>query len=96
MEGIRKVCINIEDINWAKGYNTQMIMEGQDYKKVHVPPKEYMSARLSFPASTVVDYFIDPESRDRDLIVWLQHRGEIRFEYSPVLETQLETIMSVK
>ena len=96
MEGIRKVCINADDINTARNFNMQLIAEGNSYQRVPIPRPQYMGVRLSFPASLVLDYFIDPQSEDKDIIVFMSHRGEVRFEYNPILETQLETIMSVK
>lgn len=94
MVGMRKVCINAVNIQNAHMYNQQMQMSGDNCIQMEVPKAKYLSARFSFRPHTVMDWFIDPESRENDIIVFLQHRGELRFEYSPALETNLENVFS--
>lgn len=97
MVGLRKVCINIHAMNHAIQYNNALTNSGEDFfKLMKVPEPEYMTARFAFRPDNIVDWFIDPESDTKDIIVWLSNRGEIRFEYSVVLETKLETIFSIE
>lgn len=95
MVGERKVCINFTDIQNIRMYNAQAQQAGEQYNKLEVPAPQYLTAMFSFRSSTIVDWFIDPESKDNDIIVFLQHRGEMRFSYDVALETKLTNISSV-
>lgn len=95
MVGIRKVCVNAINIQNAHMYNQQMQMSGDQWQQMAVPEPKYLGARFSFRPHTVMDWFIDPESKERDIIIFLQHRGELRFEYDALLETNLENVFSI-
>lgn len=96
MIALRKVCINADQIQAAHNVNAQLDYAGERWAPRHpIPKPEYKTAALSFRPSSVMDFFIDPQSQENDLIIFLQHRGELRFEYDPVLETKLNTLFSV-
>jgi len=97
MVGNRKICINYHDIKDAVTYNNNLVYSGDTFSpRAKIPDEQYVSARFSFAPSQVLDFFIDPQSEEKDIIVWLSHRGEMRFEYDALLESELEMIMKVR
>lgn len=97
MVGIRKVCINVQEMNNTIHHNNSVAASGGEmYSLIRVPEPRYLTARFAFRPDNILDWFIDPENDNKDIIVWLSHRGELRFEYDPVLETKLETIFSIE
>lgn len=95
MIAARKICINFFEIQQIRAYNAERAQAGEQYGILPVPTPIYKSAEFSFRSSMVLDWFIDPESKDNDIIAYLQHRGEIRLEYDPGLEGRLRSVFSV-
>lgn len=98
MVGIRKICRNINEINACVNYNAQLQAEYESgmsmvKRQVLIPEPIYYEARFSFRPHNVEDWFVDKPTGD--IIIWLRNRGETRFQYDPLLESQLETSMSL-
>lgn len=97
MKAIRKIIINQTAIDRAIQMNTQMIMNYANYStapQVEVPKPEYGVVQYNFRPHNVQEWFIEPGG-DRDIIVNLSYKGEVRLEYDPIVETYLEAIFSV-
>lgn len=96
MKAIRKIIINQVDIDRAIQINTQMIMDNQMSRyapQIDIPKPKYGSVQFNFRPHNVQDWFIEADS-NRDIICNLMYKGEIRLEYDPLVETQLEAIFS--
>lgn len=95
MIGNRKIAINIDQVQAAHNVNAQLDYAGERWAPRHPIPKYvYKTTQFSFRNTTILDWMIDPVGEDKDIIIWLSHRGEIRFEYDIALETKLINIFA--
>ena len=85
----------MNEIQASYNINAQLRAEYENgismYKQIAIPEPIYNGVRFTFDSQDIKDWYLD---KNGDIVIWLYHRGETIFEYSPVLETQLETIFS--
>jgi hypothetical protein len=95
MVATRKVCVNFEQIQAAHNINTQLDYAGERFAPRHpIPQPVYAEASFNFRNMSILDWMVDPQSKEKDIIIWLQHRGEMRFAYDLALETKLTNIFA--
>ena len=65
------------------------------YAKIEVPRKVYprfKTTNMGIRQCDILDFWVDPLSKEKDIRINLATRGEIAAVYNPILESKLEQI----
>ena len=96
MKGIRKVCINNNQIQAAINMNAQLEYEGNFRPRIDIPNPKYQICEYNFRIHNVQSFYCEPNENNEtgDIIINLAYDGIIRLEYNPAIIAQLETHFS--
>jgi superfamily II helicase len=93
-----KYCQNYKEIQENQMLRNDALVYNQHnpYSPIEVPKRlepEYSITYYNFKVMNVLDFVIEP-TKDKDIIANIHPKGELRLEYSPLIESKLNLIFN--